>query len=270
MNIKRLIMRVLSYGREQIFWLFYEKKLAQHIPLLESIYSSLYRFLLENNFYGEPGTAALVKNILKEGMTFIDIGANVGTYSYLASKIVGDNGRVFAFEPHPGCFSTLKKITKNKKNITAFQKAVSDQDGFIEFHLSAKNSGTHSIYNSEGNSKIINVETVKLDNIFKNVNKKIDLILMDVEGAEPNVINGMKDLLVYNNCMQIITEFNPQCLERANYSPTMFLDDLIAYGFALYIIDESDNSLKKATQFEVMSYLADNNKKYINLLCKKT
>lgn len=268
--MKHLILKILSNGREFISWLLYEKKIAQHIPFTENIYSSLYRFLLAHNFYGEPGTAALVKSILKEGMTFIDIGANVGTYSYMASKIVGDTGRVFAFEPHPGCFSILKKITKKCKNIIAYQKAVSDKEGIIKFHISTNNSAAHSIYGSEEKSNAINVESVRLDDIFKDENKKIDLILMDVEGAEPSVIDGMKFLLSTNSNMQIITEFNTECLNRANYSPNVFLNDLSANGFTLYIIDELDNSLKESTQPEVMRYMVNNSKKYINLLCKKT
>jgi len=269
-RIRRIIVYVLTFGRERIEKLLYGRGIARRFPLTETLYCYLYRYLLSRGFFGQPGMVALIKKLLGEGMTFVDVGANVGTFPFLAAKLVGAKGRVFAFEPHPDNFSTLKKITKGCNNVTAIQKAVSNKTGTTRLFVSSNDSTSHRIYQAQDGRNHIDVEVISLDDFFQNKDSRIDLLLMDAEGAEPSILEGMANLIKVNSNLRIITEFHPQCLEIAGCSPSRFLDTILDYGFNLYLADEYQERLKPVnTVNEIVAFLQKEKRNYVNLLCEK-
>jgi hypothetical protein len=139
-KVRDIILIVLGFGKAKYYHLLYSKGIARRLPVAERVYCCLYRYGLSKDFFGEPMTAALIRKILKEGMTFLDVGANCGTYTFLASKLVGEKGRVFAFEPHPDCFTIFQGITKGCGNVTAVQKAVSNKRGMTKLYFAPYNS----------------------------------------------------------------------------------------------------------------------------------
>jgi len=143
---------------------------------------------LSLSIYGihEPLVTELVKKEIKKGNVVLDIGAHIGYYTLIFAKLVGEEGKVFAFEPDPTNFSLLKKNVEinGYKNVELVQKAVSNKNGKIKLYLSEENSGDHRIYNSHDGRKFIEVEAIRLDDYFKNYNGAIDFIKMDIQGAE--------------------------------------------------------------------------------------
>jgi FkbM family methyltransferase len=141
--------------------------------------------------YESEKQKAFIKQI-KLGNVFYDIGAHVGFYTILASKLVGDRGRVYAFEPLPRNIFYLKKhISLNKlKNVEIIEAAVSDKEGeenFLEVDSATSRLDPHGSFK---------VKTVSLDNLVKN--KKIlppNVMKIDVEGAELKVLLGAKDII---------------------------------------------------------------------------
>jgi predicted methyltransferase len=83
----------------------------------------------------EPETSALMKRIIREGMTVFDLGAHVGYYTLLAAEQVGVTGHVFAFEPDPENYAVLiKNVELNGyKNVTFINMAISDMSGIETF-----------------------------------------------------------------------------------------------------------------------------------------
>ncbi|MCR4334645.1 MAG: FkbM family methyltransferase [Patescibacteria group bacterium] len=163
----------------------------------------------------EKETVKVFKNIIKPEMTIIDIGAHIGYYTRLFSKLVGKKGRVFAFEADPVNFDFLKKNTKHLNNVVLINKAISDQNGNIDFYHVANSTGCHSVIKPNKPAEKITVQATTLDSVMKEHNLiKIDVIKMDIEGGELLALIGMQNLLTNNSRMKIITEYNPLALDK--------------------------------------------------------
>jgi FkbM family methyltransferase len=124
----------------------------------------------------------------------LDIGANIGRYSLEMSK---NSNKVFAFEPELNNFIALKENIQlnNLRNIKTENIALSNSNKKINLYLNKENNGGHTIIKRDTSYKQ-RVNSMKLDYFLKNKKiKKIDLIKIDVEGAELKVFKGSKDTL---------------------------------------------------------------------------
>lgn len=190
----------------------------------------------------EPGTTRLFQETVKPGMVVVDIGAHVGYYTLLAAKQVGPTGKVYAFEPEPGNHTILlKNIGMNSyDNVVATPMAVSDQTGSSTLYITALDSGRHSVYHHGLPEKgIATVETTTLDVFLESEGwPSIDLIKIDVEGAEVAVLDGMNQLMEKNSDLKLIVEFNPALLQNGGVAPIEFLERLASPGWSVKIIDE--------------------------------
>jgi FkbM family methyltransferase len=184
----------------------------------------------------------LFKQIVKEGMTIVDIGANIGYYTLLVAELVGKNGKVFAFEPDDDNYGLLvKNIETNKcNNVVPVKKAISNKAGTAMLFLSPDSKDSHRFCDFECGGEWINVEVITLDEFFENYDSQIqiDVIKMDIEGGEAAALQGMNDIIRRNSDLKIITEFCPKCIRDFGYSPTEFLIKLIDYDFKLYDINK--------------------------------
>lgn len=204
---------------------------------------------------------------IKEGDTVLDLGANVGYYTLIAAKLVGDNGRVYAFEPDPLNFSYLQKNIKLNgfDNCIMEQKAISDKNENSKFYLNENDFSMHSMYSTEGTKKNIEIETIKLDGYFNN--NKVDFIKIDIEGGEYWALQGMRSILESNKNIKIFTEFNPNLLKKSNIKPKEYLDLLEKNNFKLFNIDDKKKELKIITVKELIERYVNGG--YTNLICKR-
>lgn len=155
---------------------------------------------------------------LRKGV-FVDVGASVGLYTVMMSKLLEDKGQVISLEPHPTRFAALTENIKINKcnNVTAINVACwskSDELRLYE-HIFGKDSLDHSLMVYTG--RYVIVKAKRLDDILKKLNiDKIGLIKIDVEGAEVNALLGMKETLMKNATRKIIFEAaKPENLIRA-------------------------------------------------------
>ena len=147
--------------------------------------------LFETGTY-EKGTIQFLENYLKSGHRFLDIGANIGLMSVIASRIVGKQGIVYAVEANPGTVPILQaNIELNHcKNIELLPIALSDTQGAaLLFENWEVNRGGASLISQSDNQKGVEVKMERLDDLFDE-NTTIDLVKIDVEGFEPQVIQG--------------------------------------------------------------------------------
>ncbi len=143
-------------------------------------------------------------NKLEEGDVVVDCGAHVGTFSLLASRIVGKSGVVIAIEPAKENLKILKRnIRKNRvKNIIIVPKALWSSRGKMRLGISEVNPGEHSLLHRNAlhqnlSSEIIRADT--LDNILRELRvRKVNFIKMDIEGAEIEALKGMERTLRKN------------------------------------------------------------------------
>lgn len=141
-------------------------------------------------------------NLLKEGMTVVDIGVNKGYFSLLFAKLMNDRGTVLSFEPDPdNCFWFRKSIQANRyRCIKLYQYALSDKEGNAAFYLGEK-SGWGSLFpSSRSTQQTISVRTRELDNVLKDEKiNRVDVMKIDVEGADLLVLRGAERTLEKEN-----------------------------------------------------------------------
>lgn len=132
---------------------------------------------------------------LKPGMTFVDVGANLGDFSLVASRLVGNSGRVISFEPDPGnCQWLRESIAKNElANVELREEALSNTEGQATFFLGDV-SGWHTLKGGQLQHEKgrITVATRRLDSLGLD---RIDVMKIDVEGAELEVLQGAHESL---------------------------------------------------------------------------
>jgi FkbM family methyltransferase len=182
----------------------------------------------------------MLKDHFEKGDYFIDIGAHIGYFSLVASRLVGSKGRVYAFEPEPNNFAQLlKNIEANGcNNIVPLQKAVSNVTGICDLRLD-KQSGCHSLYLAPEQIGTIKVDTTTLDDFFSMERwPSISLIKMDAQGGEGHILEGARNLLKRNPNLKMIIEWWAEGLEAAGVLPQSFLEKLQSLGFNVLVIDE--------------------------------
>jgi FkbM family methyltransferase len=181
----------------------------------------------------EPAVAARIRALLSLGMVFCDVGANLGVFSLLASRLVGDSGRVLAFEPVPANYEVLKRNVELNgcTNVRIVTKAVSDQPGTATIHLS-EFCGCHSLlpHPAKETGTILSIEAVRLDSLPEL--RRIDLLKIDTEGTELQVLQSLGPI----RPSHILLECNTACLEAGGSSGAEFLRALRKLGF-----DEIEN-----------------------------
>ena len=184
-----------------------------------------------------------LRNTLKTGDVFIDIGANIGSYSLIASELVKDKGKVISFEPTKLCYRKLNdNISLNKlNNIKTEKLAVYHQSGFINLHISnSDNLGMSSILHHDAEiGNIEKVETITLDKyIIDNKISKINLIKLDIEGAEYYALKGMLNTLEKYK-PNIIIEISPDVLSSGEISRDDILNLLKSINYFPNKINEN-------------------------------
>jgi FkbM family methyltransferase len=213
----------------------------------------------------------LEKKLIKKGDVVLVIGAYIGYFTLIFAKFVGKEGKVFAFEPEPTNFSLLEKNMEinGYKNVVLVQKAVSNKTEKIKLYISEIGSTDHRIYDLHNSRRFIEIESIRLDDYFKDYDGKIDFIKMDIQGAEPRAVQGMSVLLNKNKNVKIATEFSPVLLKKSGIKPEEYLKSLMQHGFKLYDINEQEKKIKLANISELLETYTPENGNYTNLLCVK-
>jgi len=217
--------------------------------------------------YGVFGAAevGLLGTLCREGMSVLDLGANVGFHTLLFARAVGTGGHVWAFEPDPDNFSTLcTNLELNSyRNVTAVQAAVGTAAGRGTLYRSPFHCD-HRTYPTEEGQREIPVAMVSVDG-FLPPGQRVDLVKMDIQGAEGMALHGMKRTLASNPGVVILMEFWPEGLRKTGFSPGLVLSELENLGFALYRIDERTDGVEEVSnRNDLIEALADS--AYANLL----
>lgn len=215
--------------------------------------------------YEQTTTNLFLENV-KTGNIVLDIGANNGYYSLLASKKIGKQGQVYAFEPDKNNLVLLRKnILLNKiSNIKVFDVAVSDKIGTVQFSSDSIHTGKSTIIlDNKGNNQI--VKCVALDTFFKKI--KIDTIIMDIEGAEFLALKGAKKTFKNNN-ITLFFEYNPKSIKSFDYQPQELIENVNKLGFnSISIIDETRSKVIPYSENNLRSVM--DHTTYCNFMCKK-
>ena len=193
----------------------------------------------------EPYTTELFQNALKPGSTVLDIGAHHGYFSLLAAKCVGPEGMIYAFEPAPENFKILKRNIElnHLTNVIPINKAVSDKSTTLPFYFRRQTGVTGSLFaTQQSDENTVPVECVTIDEHLDG--KSVDVVKMDIEGAEATALIGMEDTLSRSNDIVLFVEINSDCLLQAGVTPDGLLNQLDKAGFKCLDIDEIGETLR--------------------------
>ena len=150
----------------------------------------------------EPLTTAIISSEVKDGMTCLDIGSNIGYFAFLENKLAGKKGSVIAIEPSPLIFEILKNNVKLQinSNIEIFSFACGNENGEVNF-CTSNSSNLSRIENLEisHNDKMINVSKIEMktiDSFLKNKEfDRLDFVRFDTEGFEFKIYQGMRETI---------------------------------------------------------------------------
>lgn len=228
---------------------------------------------LTKNGYYELLITEIEKTLIKKGDIVLNIGACIGYHSLIMSKLVGDNGKVYAFEPEPRNMDLLIRNIKlnNCTNIIPIQKCVSDKNQFISLYLAKDNVGDHRIYDTHDNREAIEVESVIVHDYFNYVghSRKIDFIKMDIQGSEGLAIQGISKIIRDNKKLTMITEFQPKGLLLSGVQPESFIQTLLDSKFSLYSINEIENKVEPLNVSELLVNYTPDKDDETDILCIK-
>lgn len=180
-----------------------------------------------------------LRRCLKPGMTFVDLGANIGYYSLLASRLVGSDGKVLAFEPDPANLEFLVRNVRENRcgNVEIFPYAVARNLNYADIHLCGTTPGAHSIMVAPRlSSAKRRLLTVGLDD-FLGPDLCPDVVKMDIEGAEFAALQGMNRCLDNRRLKTLFIECIPEILSALGLATDDILALLRPHGFACRFLD---------------------------------
>lgn len=219
----------------------------------------------------EPFETEVAMEEINAGDTVVDIGANIGYYTLLFARKVGSDGMVFAFEPDSDNFKLLQKnISANAyANVISEQMAVTNKNQEIKLYQSLRSAGHHRIFAWEGSDKAQVIQGITLDDYLSESGNPVNLIKIDIEGAELTAIEGMTGVIEKNRGLKIITEYNPLAIKESGFEPEGYLDLLSRMGFVFYNLNEPLQKKERVSRSYLLSEYTPENRRYTNLLCTR-
>jgi FkbM family methyltransferase len=203
--------------------------------------------------YYEPQETALMLHLVRPGMCFVDVGANWGYFTLLSADLVGPQGKVIAFEPHPALFAQLQNnVARNDMTwATTLPIAVADLAGemtLMGFEEGTSNWGVSRLgTKSESNSPQFRVQTGLLEDILDRESvTEVDMLKMDIEGAETLVLPTMRKGLSSGRYKRILLELHPLAVKEAGLMPQSLIELVLSFGYRGWTIDHSPAAFRRA------------------------
>jgi FkbM family methyltransferase len=175
------------------------KRGRMYLPLSPTVKGNSRRFEVR-----EPYTEKVLRDHAKPGMTVFEIGAAMGEFTLVISKLIGEKGKCYTFEPFPKYvkYLTMNIAENNLKNVIHVNKAVGAKHGEIEFSLDdeASYTGIRSLWkfnpqrnfaNTRSTGELLKVPVVPISDYINKENIDVDFLFMDIEGCETLVFEDM-------------------------------------------------------------------------------
>ena len=214
----------------------------------------------------EPETRRALERLTQPGMVALDVGAHIGYHTRLLADLVGEQGRVIALEPHPNSWARLRQNTGDRLNVTALQLAASEAEGSAALHDYLLMSASGSLHYDEALARQqrarmgagdvaprgapdfepqrYQVRTVAIDDCLDQIGiGRIDIVKMDIEGAELAALRGMRRTIADSPGLALVMEYNPAALQAFGHEPAAALAEARALGFTRVEAIEADGSL---------------------------
>jgi FkbM family methyltransferase len=236
----RMVLDLLDAGISRELWLV-ESREKEHVVMLNSV--------------------------LKPGMTVLDIGANIGYYSVMMARLVGESGKVYAVEPARGNVNLLNiNLALNGMNglVETFNLGIAEKSGEEDFFESEK-SNWHTFYpkvhsGSETTSLVgsasLRMQVASVPD-FVDGKRKIDLMRMDVEGFEVEILSGLLPLLEDPTFgPAILFEVHQPRYDDDEHNMRVVLQALFDAGYKVHTLASNHHTQGGSQVFEERGYIA--------------
>jgi len=186
----------------------------------------------------EPYVETVVREILRPGHTFIDVGANIGYFAALGAHLVGPSGHVVAWEPMDRNVQLIyAAIWRNRfENLVVYPFAASSKIGIVAMTSDplGSNAGIAPRIFGEQRTRVL-AQTQRLDELHAGI-ERVDLVKFDIEGHEAFAWQGAQNLLARHR-PSVLTEFHPKCIrENTGRDPVEYLAMLLEYSGSVQVL----------------------------------
>lgn len=182
----------------------------------------------------EPETFQFFRKNLKPGDTVLDIGAHIGLFSVLTSRLVGDGGKVYAFEPTPFTRGVLQEVIRLNGcdgNVEVLPEAVADKAGTTYFFdTGTEVSNANSLVQTERSMEKIEIPVTSVDAFVAERGITINCLKIDVEGAEYDLLKGAKKVLTEHRPIARLG-LHPESMSANGHSLEMIWEILEHYKY---------------------------------------
>lgn len=207
----------------------------------------------------EAAECALLRRSLMRGMTYLDVGGNLGFLATLAGQIVGTTGHVVAIEPEPYNFALLQENLQRNSvaPADAVMAAAGSAPGTATLFKARTNFGDHRLYadSASKDRAHVAVPVVRLDELFASRGwPPPDFVKIDVQGFELFVVQGLEGLVKTDRPRMILTEYWPIGIRNASGDPGAYLRWFQRHGFEANLVHD-DGGLERIAYDEIDSRL---------------
>ena len=218
----------------------------------------------------EPLSTRVFAERIRPGDTVLDVGANIGYYALIAAQKAGPVGRVIAVEPDPENYALLRHNIhiNGYDHVQPVCAAIADRCGEADLWKAGRNWGGHSLFSDRKKSARVRVKTTTIDAYLESVPGDVHFIKMDIEGAEPLALAGMRRTLERCRAVSIMSEIAPSALRAADQSPMTYAENLQGHGFVISIVDETSTRLQPASA-STISERCNRSSQPFNILCTR-
>lgn len=204
----------------------------------------------------ESHVTGWMQGALRPGDTFLDVGANVGYFTLLGALSVGGGGRVVAVEAHPGLARLLRRnvvINGVHGRVTVCANAAWSEAAKLRFHQRAHYSanssvgsiGEQALSDLGDTEEVVDVNAVPVDDLTVGLDR-VDLIKVDVEGAEVHAFQGMERTLSANRDVTVMFEWSPEQIRCVHDDPAQLIDILEGHGFGFRLLEDDLAAVDRA------------------------
>ena len=207
----------------------------------------------------EPFESDVFRRLCRPGDFVMDIGANIGWYAVLASKLIGREGRLTCFEPDAANRALLQRNIARCKDAPRTElrpEAVADSAGTMQLFLSDTNLGDHRLFDDGSQRESVAVTVTTLDKLLERETRLPDLVKSDTQGSEARIVAGASSLFAKGWRPVLLLEFWPFGLAGSGGNPMALWDALARFGYAMYEVSEARPRLAKLSREQVASRIA--------------